>query len=441
MTNLQEIRAHFNNKVKITNNGGAVSVDGGLVLMKEFFHQTNFQKLVNHFIPFKKKRSNSRHSYEEILELVLLQLYAGYPEDTAHNDLKNDPAFNCLLETEQSASQPTVSRFWNDLSDDVLEGIENLIDYLNDGARFARQQSELVIDIDSTHFDTFGKQEDTNYNAHYGTFGYHPLVAYDGVHGDFLKAELRPGNVYTSTGAETFLQDLLGHIRVQSSLLDSIVLRADSGFASPAIYRVCEEQMTDYLIRLKSNARLKSLANQEMEEIQSSDYTKSDRHYFDLDYQAASWTCSRRVSVLAERPAGELFYRYTFVVTSFSETIPSEDVINAYKKRGVMENDIKEAKNGFFMGKTDSTKVRANRARMLVSQLAYTLMHILKNNCLPKEYATSTMGTLRHRLLKVAVKVVRHARKIYYNLSTSHVYGKEFFEALVSIQNFKIGIP
>src|SRR5699024_7136833 len=116
------------------------------------------------------------------------------------------------------------------------------------------------------------------------------------------------------------------------------------------------------LIRLKSNARLKSLANQEMEEIQSSDYTKSDRHYFDLDYQAASWTCSRRVSVLAERPAGELFYRYTFVVTSFSETIPSEDVINAYKKRGVMENDIKEAKNGFFMGKTDSTKVRANRA-------------------------------------------------------------------------------
>ena len=275
MTNLQEIRAHFNNKVKITNNGGAVSVDGGLVLMKEFFHQTNFQKLVNHFIPFKKKRSNSRHSYEEILELVLLQLYAGYPEDTAHNDLKNDPAFNCLLETEQSASQPTVSRFWNDLSDDVLEGIENLIDYLNDGARFARQQSELVIDIDSTHFDTFGKQEDTNYNAHYGTFGYHPLVAYDGVHGDFLKAELRPGNVYTSTGAETFLQDLLGHIRVQSSLLDSIVLRADSGFASPAIYRVCEEQMTDYLIRLKSNARLKSLANQEMEEIQSSDYTVS----------------------------------------------------------------------------------------------------------------------------------------------------------------------
>ena len=192
MTNLQEIRAHFNSKIVITNNAGQVSVDGGLILIKEFLHQINFQKLVDEFIPFREKRSNSRHSFQKILELVLLQLYAGYPEDKANNELKNDPAFNCLLDTEESASQSTVSRFWNDLSDDVLTGMESLIDYLNDGSRFARQQKELVIDIDSTHFDTFGKQENTDYNAHYGTYGYHPLVAYDGVHGDFLKAELRP---------------------------------------------------------------------------------------------------------------------------------------------------------------------------------------------------------------------------------------------------------
>ncbi len=441
MTNLQEISALFNNKVKITNNGGEISVDGGLILIKEFLYQTNFKKLVDRFIPFRKKRSNAEHSYEEILELVLLQLNAGYPEDKANDELKDDPAFKNLLETDQSASQPTVSRFWNELSDNVLDGMEDLIDYLNDGSRFARQQEELVIDIDSTHFDTFGKQEDTNYNAHYGTYGFHPLVAYDGVYGDFLKSELRPGNVYTSKEAETFIEELLSHVRSKSSLLNNIVLRADSGFASPAIYSVCENQMTDYLIRLKSNARLKALANQEMEEIQSNDYTKTDYHYFDLDYQASSWEHNRRVSVLAERPAGELLYRYTFVVTSFSETIPSKNVINAYKRRGVMENDIKEAKNGFFMGKTDSTKFQANRARMLVSQLAYTLMHILKENCLPKEDSTSTMGSIRHRLLKVAVRIVRHARNIYYNLSSSHVYGEEFFATLLNIQDFQIGVP
>ena len=93
------------------------------------------------------------------------------------------------------------------------------------------------------------------------------------------------------------------------------------------------------------------------------------------------------------------------------------------------------------MGKTDSTKFQANRARMLVSQLAYTLMHILKENCLPKEDSTSTMGSIRHRLLKVAVRIVRHARNIYYNLSSSHVYGEEFFATLLNIQDFQIGVP
>lgn len=74
-----------------------------------------------------------------------------------------------------------------------------------------------------------------------------------------------------------------------------------------------------------------------------------------------------------------------------------------------MENYIKEVKNGFFMGKTNSTKFQTDLVRMLISQLVYTLMHILKNNCLPKEASTSTMATIRHRLMKVAVKIVRHA--------------------------------
>ncbi|MGS1293126.1 transposase (plasmid) [Enterococcus faecium] len=69
---------------------------------------------------------------------------------------------------------------------------------LIDKARLIRNDTELIIDLDSTHSDTFGHQEQTNYNTHYQTYGYHPLVAFDGLTGDFLKAELRSGNQYTS---------------------------------------------------------------------------------------------------------------------------------------------------------------------------------------------------------------------------------------------------
>lgn len=57
--------------------------------------------------------------------------------------------------------------------------------------RTVRNDTEMIIDLDSTHSDTFGHQEQTDYNAHYQTNGYHPLVAFDGLTGDFLKAKLR----------------------------------------------------------------------------------------------------------------------------------------------------------------------------------------------------------------------------------------------------------
>lgn len=223
--------------------------------------------------------------------------------------------------------------------------------YLNDGSRFARQQAELVIDIDSKHFDTFGKQENTDYNAHYGTYGYHLLVAYDGVYGDFLKSELRPGNVYTSAGSETFIKELVEHIRAKSTLLNGIVLRADSGFAFPEVYQVCEDQLMDYLIHLKSNARLKALANQEMEVIHNSDYTKTARHYFDLDYKAVSWTHSRRVSVLAERPAVNCFIDILLWSPVFQEIFRAKILLTLIKDEAPWRIISKKPKMNFSWAK------------------------------------------------------------------------------------------
>jgi len=57
-TNLQKISVLFNKNVKITDNDGEINVDSGLILIKGFFHQTNFKKLVDRFILFRKKRSN-----------------------------------------------------------------------------------------------------------------------------------------------------------------------------------------------------------------------------------------------------------------------------------------------------------------------------------------------------------------------------------------------
>ncbi len=101
-----------------------------------------------------------------------------------------------------------------------------------DKAHTARNTTEMIFDLDSTHSDTFGNQETSGYNAHYQTNGYHPLVAFEGLTGDFLKAELRSCNVYTVNGVADFVRPLFDHYQ-EIVPVSSILVRADSGFVTP----------------------------------------------------------------------------------------------------------------------------------------------------------------------------------------------------------------
>lgn len=61
---------------------------------------------------------------------------------------------------------------------------------------------------------------------------------FDGLSGDFLKVKLRSGNQYTSNGAKAFLVPLLIHYN-QAILMTDILVRGNSGFATPAVYDLC----------------------------------------------------------------------------------------------------------------------------------------------------------------------------------------------------------
>ena len=67
----------------------------------------------------------------------------------------------------------------------------------------------MLFDIDSTLLDTYGKQEGEIFNYHYQAHCYHPLLCYDGLTGDLLKAELRDGTMYCSKETDLFMKSLL----------------------------------------------------------------------------------------------------------------------------------------------------------------------------------------------------------------------------------------
>ena len=64
----------------------------------------------------------------------------------------------------------------------------------------------VILDLDPTLLDAYGRQEGRafNFNFHYQSNGYHPLVCYDGMTGDLIKIQLRDGTQYSCTGELIF---------------------------------------------------------------------------------------------------------------------------------------------------------------------------------------------------------------------------------------------
>src|SRR5699024_10224 len=191
----------------------------------------------------------------------LYQMIADYTADDAADQLTNDPVFKEIIGTDALASQPSLSRFFNRFDETSVEQLYQANQELLDKVHAHRGAESLILALDSTHADTYRDQEETAFNAHYGTVGFHPIVASDGTTRDFLKAKLRGGDAYTCNGAVPLVQP---GIAGYSALFPEPTpcLRGDSGSVVPALDELCEEECVWCAIRLKATAKLKELADQ-----------------------------------------------------------------------------------------------------------------------------------------------------------------------------------
>ncbi len=85
-----------------------------------------------------------------------------------------------------------MSRFLKRVTQDNITEFSNVIQHLVDLFLEKNNQQEMIMDVDSTHTDTYGYQENANYNAHYQTNGYHPFITFNGITGMLLATKLRP---------------------------------------------------------------------------------------------------------------------------------------------------------------------------------------------------------------------------------------------------------
>ena len=412
MDSLNSFALESNRQIKINFDGGDLSSDAGLLLIKEFTCKLGFVKLLKSLFKTNDTALLRHHKDDENLWQVIYQILGAYFEDDCADELIHDPVLTAILDKKVLASQPTLSRF------------------------FKRPQL-LLLDLDSTLLDTYGHQEGEGFNFHYQSHGYHPLVCYDGMTGDLLKIELRNGTDYSSTGVVEFLQPLLDEFLTDYPQLP-LLLRGDSGFAKPELYEQCETNGVSYVIRLKENSTLRELAtdiDQSLTEATRNDMVSYAVCYGEFLYQAGSWKYPRRVVCKVEKPSDQLIHMYTFIVTNMDST--PEELIRFYCKRGSMENFIKESKNGFDFTAVSSSSKIVNANRLQVHALAYNIFNWFKRLVLPVKMRKQQIDTIRLKLLKIAAKAVHSARYITFKLCSSCPYKDEFYETLENIRGLQ----
>ena len=271
MNILNTLKLKSNRQIKINFDGGDLSSDAGLLLIKEFAAKIGFTKLIKN--KFKTNDKSVRfHKDNENLMQTVYQIIAAYFEDDCADELTHDPVFQVILDKNALASQPTLSRFFNRMDEDTLRQFDDIDQRLRDMVYSIKRPEQILLDLDSTLFETYGHQEGEGFNFHYQAHGYHPLLCYDGLTGDLLKMELRDGTIHCSNNAETFIEPLL---KEYMNRRIKTYLRGDSGFSSPKLYKTCECNGCSYAIRLKQNNVLTALAADKDEELYRA--TKEDQ--------------------------------------------------------------------------------------------------------------------------------------------------------------------
>jgi hypothetical protein len=284
----------------------------------------------------------------------------------------------------------------------------------------------IVLDMDSSESPTYGEQERSAYNGHFGCTCYHPLFVFNQL-GDVERCALRPGNVHSAHGWRVVLEPVVARYR---DTVKRLCFRGDAAFANPEIYEFLEAEGMGYAIRLPANSILQSKIGYLLKRPVGRPPHELRRYFASFSYQAQSWRKPRRVVAKIEWHPGELYPRVGFIVTNLAR--PAERVVAFYNQRGTAEQWIKEGKGAIKWTRLSCRSFDANAVRLQLHVLAYNLGNFMRTLAMPKAAEPWSLTSLREKLIKIGAKVVSHGRYVTFQMAEVAV-PRQMFQEILSL--------
>jgi hypothetical protein len=458
--------------VEVDFDGGTLTSDGGLLLLREVDRRLDLISRIDNAIPDPRDPLYTLHPQTELLTSRIFGIAAGYEDGNDHDTLRHDPAFQVAAgrtpaennyDSDQYplASPSTHSRFENRIdSKTIFKLHEVLVDTFLDS--FDQPPEEMILDFDATDDEIHGNQAKRYFHGFYDSYCFLPLYVFCGD--QILVSYLRPSSVGAAHHSRAVTKLLVQKIRARWPDV-KIILRGDSGFAIQRLMRWCDKNNVGYVFGLqKNNVLVRNIACEMTRARIMYSQTDTKQAVFKWFRYRTQKSWNRHRWVIGKAEYGSQGANPRFVVTN----LPSDEgVVDAtyhrprvdgkqvpqlkdpgttcsvaqdpeefyrmmYCPRGEMENRIKEQQMCLFADRTSCSDFMANQFRLLLSSFAYALVDGLRRLGLAgSQQARWRVDTIRLRLFKIAARVRVTCRRVVFHLS-SHCPSAPVFQRVLS---------
>jgi hypothetical protein len=411
------LRLQFNPKVRLEFQGSTITSDAGLLPLRELDEALGLTSTASGYLQDHRTGRNIQYHLVPLLRQSIYSRLAGYDDVNDAQRLAQDPTMRVVVgwqgSARNAASTSEIGRFETETltQEHNLKGLVSMNAQWVNSAMGHTPQRRVILDLDSSESPVHGHQEGAAYNGHFGRVCFHPLFCFNQF-GDCEAAVLRPGNVHSADGWQEFIEPIVErYLKMEVRLL----FRGDAAFAKPELYEYLEARSIGYAIRLPANQVLERAIAHLLVRPTEWPCQGFIVSYHDFVYQAQSWGCPRRVVAKVEWHQGELFPRVGFIVTNLS--YPAKGIVHFYNGRGTAEQWIREGKYALNWTRLSCHKFVANQVRLGLFILAYNLGNFMRRLALPESMKHWSLTSIQTRMIKTGGRLVRHARRLVFQLA------------------------